>query len=1047
MIVAAALVSGGGYAVFPAAAMGETKTYEFLGEWVDAPATAVSGETALASKWYFDINDPANAPENAPVPNNVLNLNLENAVFSDLPQPCLTTEQDAAGNSVNPVSTVSADGHSVTCNLGTRVQGTAEMSVAGILAVGPEGSKVRMSGTFGGHEVTLPEIPIQNTFTMNARFSGGVPISGASGINFTDFVSFPFELLRGAASPAGPESVAIDISLSFQSTNSFDQPGPYQLRTDIPACGPNSRIQPGYPFSDGAHPAEQSVRSPDCTLESTGDNTFRLTLNHLDYSDGDPQFDSNGQPLDPSQRVIAAGSLNFLFYLGNSAGTTTLTATEPEYHSVDGRTAVGDPKDNTNKMPSVHGVHTGGWVVGAQRPQGYPGSPWTNTSLVPVGVTVMSTSAVDAATHYGDDNWVCQIIDTKYVDFQEARVSVDPKTATELYYDRSNALPIWYYTGDLVNPGSNTVVDPNDFECGGKVDPKNPAAGNQSGWSLTPPADPSTVKAVKVRVPYGFGSVQPVTAPNNSVWLTVDQRIHDDVSIGQDIWTWTTTLQNGLDDWAFDDTGRVVNARTDDPDDLRRGTGPGVPTPGLRYAYAATKRDVLRTVGSEPTVQLDVAKSEYLPNAQADYHVDYGLQSNMAQPAPDQVEVVVVLPPGVTYVAGSAPSEPTVLQPNSPAPSTLANSLGITTIPDGGQQWLSWTFDNVQPNQKQGFDLKGTVPQDSAGKRLSATALALSQGILRQDDAEFVVPVVGRTSLAVNAAQDTIDLKDVTGAATPTFTVDLVSADSNTSNVTDVIDVLPYVGDKRGTAFTGELSLAQVTPPTGAKVYYTTADPDTLDEDPGAAVNGGFGAPSAMWSQTFTAQATAIRIVAGELAPGATQRTVIALSLQDARAGDRLDNLAVGRAESTALRMRSSAGIGFVNTATPPETPPVPPVLPPVPPVIPPAPPVIPPVPPVIPPATTPPATPPASTPPVTTPPATPPVTTPPATTPPATPPATIPPATTPPATTPPTAPPSEPNSLARTGSEPTVPLMFAVFMLLVGATASILRLRRRREI
>lgn len=138
----------------------------------------------------------------------------------------------------------------------------------------------------------------------------------------------------------------------------------------------------------------------------------------------------------------------------------------------------------------------------------------------------------------------------------------------------------------------------------------------------------------------------------------------------------------------------------------------------------------------------------------------------------------------------------------------------------------------------------------------------------------------------------------------------MASEDPNVSKFTDVIDILPWTGDGRGTTFDCEQKLVKVTPSDeNATVYYTTEDPAKINEDPGHASNGAAGKPSDMWSTEFTEDATAIRVVSGELAYGRSHSIDIDLEQSDTVPGDVLVNKAVGRAESTKLRMRTSANM------------------------------------------------------------------------------------------------------------------------------------------
>lgn len=887
-------------------AQAATKAYEFTGTWLDQPQSVQSGIDVLGTEWKFDVNDDAAAPSNDPVPNNVLEVTLKNAKFTELPTTCLSESPDASGNAVSPLSSVSEDGCILECNLGTRVQGTAELAFAGVLADGPAGEYVGATGTFRGHEVELPEIPITNEFWMDAKFDGGAPQSAAgnkTSINqdYDQFINFPFSVSHRRGTPAGPDSVTYELTIKH--TGQSQNPE-VQLR-DL-ACVPNDHIQSGYPYSDDAHDAKMSTRFPECSLTKTGATTFELTLSGLDYSHG-PQLDSNAQPLPVANNVIAAGKLQLRVPYVNKGGQVRLEASAPTYTASDGQTSEDNPANNSNAVPVVRGGWTGGWAVAAQRPEAYPGSPWTDTSRAPAGATVMSVGAVRVGDYPSSlDSWVCKVLDTDHVTFKSARLGIKAGAKPNLYYDDSYQGDFWYYTGEFVDPHTGEPVDPNEFECGTSIDPDDPAAGNPEGWSTTPPEDLSLVKAVKVQITKEVAAE--VTAPNTMAYLVIDQVIKPDTPVGTDIWTWTTPVSETDSSWDVPRTSYAALDRSDNPKDVRPS---GKVTPDLSYAYAGPGRDVLRVVGSEPIVEKSVAQNEYAPGQEVDYTVRYGLESNLADPGPDQVVVEDTLPKGMAYVEGSANPEPEV-----------------SGDPANGQK-LSWTFDEVRPNDELGeIKFRALLPEDAKpGSEHVNNVTATSQNIVRKATAEFIVPNSGYTTLLKKTEHDRVKVGD-DGNASNSWTLTLESRDPNVSQRTDLIDILPYAGDKRGTSFEGDLKLDEVQAPEGVTVYYTTTEPDSLNEDPNDTSNGAFGEPSEIWSTEYTADATAFRVIGGPLRFGDQQQLTLKVTLTGAKPGDKVVNTAVARAESTAMRMRTSALFEVYTDAVPPTEPTAPPTEP-----------------------------------------------------------------------------------------------------------------------
>lgn len=881
----------------------QTKAYEFTGSWTNQPDSAVSGKTVIGALWRFDVNDDKPAPANDPVNGNILTASLENARFAKLPSTCLTAATAPAGITLNPVSAISADGKTLTCNIGPRVQGTAELALTSIIADGPSGSDITAKAEFRGLAAELPKILVKNPFGMDAQFNLGSPTSVIGDPLSEQWVTFPFSLRHATFSPAGPDSVTYDINVTSD------------IRQDVllrqPSCSAISDVNPGYPFSDDSHEKEQSTSFPSCELNLVSPNKFQLVLSGLKYDGQHPSLDSNGQPLPSGMDVIAAGELQFKtnFAPGGGPDTVKLSASAPVYTATDGQTSSDDPSNNTNAAPMTRGFFTGGWGLAAQRPESYPGSLWTDTSRAPVGATVMSLAGMAPPTSalQQSSNWMCQVLETDHVTFQAARASLSYSA-----YDNNFPGKIWYYTGEFVDPVSGKPVDPNEFACGTRTDPNDPAFGNPVGWSTTLPADLSQVKAVKIEI-----TKQQASLVNNvagDVLMVVDQKIKPDTALGTDIWTWTSWLASGSDDWAWSPTSLKVFGHSRDVADKRSYE---TATPDLRYPFAGPGRDVLRVVGSEPKVAASVAQNVYGPGSEVDYTIKYGLQTVMANPAPDTVVVKDTLPATMTYVPNSAPIEPE------------------TTQDKNGNQVLTWTFDNVQPNADLSvINFKAKMPDEAApGSKHVNRVTATSQTIVRSDSVEVIVPDSGYTTLAQQSQNASVDLVD--GNAKNAWTITLTSQNPTLTNLTDVIDILPYNGDERGTKFTGTLQLTGTKVPQNAVIYYTTADPKTLSEDPDAKSNGATGEPSQLWTTTFTANATAIRVVNKQpLTLNEKQETIINVQVDGASHNDVYVNLATGRTDSTKLRMRTSAQFGVKDPNFTPPNPPAsnqPPVNPPAP--------------------------------------------------------------------------------------------------------------------
>ncbi len=875
-----------------------TKAYEFIGEWKQQPREVISGLDVLSMVWWMDINDSAPAPGNKPTNDNLLTVTVENAHFGEIPSQCLSGDKGA--------SKLSEDKRTLTCDIGERDEGTAQMVLSGVKVDGPGKSKVTAKATFRGLEAELPEIPVIAPFLMDAKFDGGAATSLTGEPDTFQFMNFPFSLAHAKGAAKGPESVSYDITINGVKDE--------EITLQDVACAPIDRVQPGYPFSAPGKPENQTTKFPTCefTAVKGKKNTFRLTLSDLDYTSKRAELDSNGvllpqvQPKHPRE-VIAAGELRVKVpYITsgpnkNEDTNIHLKASAPMYTAEDGSTAQDDPSNNENKAPLVRGNWTGAWVVASQWPKAYPGIGWSDTSRAPAGATVMSVSGigprrvVNSANQPGGfaDTWICNTLDTKRVDFVDARVVADPQAKPNVYYGENiEDLKILYYTGE--------VEDPNLFECGTKETPFDEGKDEKDGWSYTKPADLSAVKAVKVRVPHD--KVHLSKLPKSFFYLVIEQRIHDDAKPGDDVWAFTSVLEEDHTEWKMDFNAKRYFHRFTDRDDAKEEitpsfASPGVVTDGVRYPYTGPGRDLLRVVGSLPVVAKDAAQPEYGPGEEADFTIRYGLESEIANMPNDQMVIKDTLPKGMEYIAGSADVEPEV--------STNAK----------GEQVLTWTKEDVEPNLRvleEGnpgvINYKATMPKDAKpGDVLTNEVTATSQGQTRKAQAKVTVPRAGYTSLKKNVAESVIETAP-NGVASNEWTIELTSKDPTKSNLTDVIDVLPANGDAQGSKFEGKLKVTNVEGPEGAKIYSTTVDPGKIDEDPNAEVNGATGRPSSIWTEGVKENATAVRAITNApLAFGDTQKITIKTELHSAKSGDIVVNKAVGRAENTKLRMRTSA--------------------------------------------------------------------------------------------------------------------------------------------
>lgn len=844
--------------------------YEIEGEWQAGTPSEVRTGDGVVAVWRYNINDDAPAPSNDPVDDVTVTFQVQGGAFTVLPDPCRT-------EGVTPVSGISADGATLTCNLGTREQGSAELSLTGIRATAATGELVIVDSQIGEVRAQLPPLRVNNPFAMDMKFDGGGRSRPGTGV--TQEVRFPWSLRIAPQSEAGPSSV--QYTLDFSNTA-----GGELLAFPNSPCGPLGNSFAGHPFSGPSHPAERTAPFPgSCRFERVGtSNRFTLTIGGIDYSRSRvPTHDSTGAALPTDWDVIASGELR-LYFGYERAGQVGFTASAPVYTgAVTGATSQDLTSNNANSQATIRGGWNGGWVLDQV---GLPGAAWTDTSRASAGDLVRGLSGIAAPTSEGSWTAACNVLDTRYVEFAGARTGNHrPSDGQIVPFPGAEGIQHWYYigngAGDNVNPGSANY-DPNGFTCD--------TGWGGPDWVNTPPADLSLVKAVRMHVPFSAKAGVDALDPHGVATLYVDSRIKEGVTTGQDIWTWTSVnfVGYGTDGWQ--NSHRTMAAGDAPPE--------GKLTPGTRYPYTAGGRDVLRVVPAKPLVTKTADQRVSVPGATVQYTVTYRAEVGSEVTVPNYT-LTDVLPAGTSYVAGSA----------SIAPSSV----------DG--RTLTWNLTNVRSNTDHVLTYSVRLPdQAESGQQFTNSVTAGIGGVTAT--AEDTVRLRDGGLVLLTKTAEASKVPHNGGAAEDSWTVRLTSRDTSSSAFTDTVDVLPYNGDGRGTAFSGGYRLSgPVRAAAGATVYYTAADPATLSDDPDHASNGAMGTVAGNtvgWTTTYTADATAVRVIGPALAPQGVQEFVIGIVTQGARHGDRYVNRAEARTARQQLKMRTSSAfeIGAVNSVT-----------------------------------------------------------------------------------------------------------------------------------
>ncbi|WP_217496212.1 DUF11 domain-containing protein [Arthrobacter sp. 24S4-2] len=833
---------------------------EITGGWAaNTPTTVASGDL-VTSEWHVNINDNAAAPSNAPVDNVTATLVAQGGVFKTIPDICKTT-------GVDPPSSISADGKTLVCNLGTQNMGTATVIQAPIQVKGNTGDKVSVTGTIDGKTATTPQLNILNKFGMDMLWGQPSPAT-TYGAGVVD-IDYEWTLNLNTGSPAGPNSVSYDLTIAAANGSTV---------TVAPdACAPfTTGGADGHPWSGGTHPADQMapfVQS--CTFVPLGGNQFRLTLTGIDYSGAalNPTKDSTNTALAPGTTAVASGSIWVRVATATATGVS-LNSSAPTYTAPTGETSVDDASNNkSDKNIYFFGEFANQWNRAFT---GSGGVGWDDTYRVAPGTTVMAAPVVglgvldkgqDPAAKYG----MCTVLDSRYATFTNVSYGgegVTPAETASVVYE--------YYVGldPLVNSNS-PLYNPNAFDCGA-----GGADVGALGWTTVRPADLSTIKAVRAQIPFGALS----DTSNSGMFVT--QNIKPTTDPNTDVWTFSSYRKGGA--W-------INPQRDSDATQASRVTL----TPSARYLYTTGARDILRTVGLTPSVTKSVDRTTVRPGVPAVYTLDYQATGKTATNTTDGFTLVDTLPAGMTYVPGSASPEP------------------VITTGASGNQVLTWTLNGVPVNAPQTLTYQA-VPDASVtpGSTLENSVVSSVGGrSSAPSTAQVTVSTNGYTTIGKTADEAFIPNVNGDGKGAGSWTVTLKSFDPVAQAFTDTIDILPYMGDGRGTSYSGSYSLTSVTAP-GSTVYYTTADPASLSDDPGAAANGSAGSVTGNtvgWTTTKPANATAVRVIGGALAPGGTQAFTVAIGTDGAKGGDVLVNRADGRDGHTQLIMRTSAPITVAN--------------------------------------------------------------------------------------------------------------------------------------
>lgn len=815
-----------------------------------APKTFKNGGTGSVDVW-INSNDSNGA--SGKQDNTTVTLDATNGVFRSLPELCLV-------DTVTPISAISADGKKITCNVGTVKYGTAKHIEIPMRAEGNNGDKVSVAASFkGAPNASVDPRPINAVAGIEVIANGNInqsqnPLLGQVKTAHGMALAIPVggEFLKGA------------VEVTFRVTDQFGMSATDNLdavsathSTGLTAIGGGSSTIP-------------SMKQGTANLKKVGPGLFKLVIN--DYAttfQGLPTRAADGSVLPEDLAYIAAFNLNFVTkgaFDNHRKYAYDIVVEDVKAASSSGTALTSDTNLENNTSNAVL-VSNGRWAGSWSRDEGYSekwdnavggqGTAWdANAQMLPGEIGETQSGAAQWNNVDRNDipadarGGLCVIVDNRFVEYQGeqliSRGEVVPDKNVEYEY--------------LVSAPGNLVSD---------------AACDAGTWTKTKPADLS--KIAGVRASYNAKAIIPVDPARpaaTSESLRAGWKVKQNVPHGQAMWSIQSADFAGKGEWVYARSGENPNHPVAQPDP---------------HGFTGTfdGADVVYAINVRATSATEAQPKESVLGEPVDVTAKGALNAgNGTQVADGKIRVETVLPKTVQYVEGSAAVKPK---------SVVVNADGTTTI----------TWENASAFNKENV-YKFQVKMVSGAKtpRLTSTTTNISASATGTDkDTATSFTNIRVTSDGETFIDKKTFSKEFAVDSANKWTITLLNKDGRDQAVTDIVDVLPHNGDGRGTKMSGKAVIGDVTSTHEGVVYYSSADPKSINANPDHASNGSFGKPSAIWTTTKPATVTAVRVVGKDLGFGDKQTVVIPYTTVGGQEGDKLANIAQGRATNTVLKM------------------------------------------------------------------------------------------------------------------------------------------------